>query len=95
MTAGEILLSEYLKPMGISKSAMARSIRVAPRTLNEIVLGKRAITPAMSIRFGAFFGQSDEFWCGIQSECDFRSLHRKKEKLVSTVRPAAPLTSAR
>ncbi len=86
MIAGEILLSEYLRPMGISKSAMARSIRVAPRTLNEIVIGKRAITPAMSIRFGAFFGQS---------EFDFRSLHRKKEKLVSTVRPASSLTSAR
>ncbi len=95
MTAGEILLEEYLKPLGISRGAMARSIHVAPRTINEIVLGKRAITPAMSIRFGAFFGQSDEFWHGIQSECDFRSLYRKKQNLVSAVRPAASLSSTR
>ena len=65
MTPGEILLEEYLKPMGISQNAMARAIGVAPRTIDGIVLGKRSITPAMSIRFGAFFGQSDEFWHGL------------------------------
>ena len=58
---GEILLEEYLKPRGISQNAMARAIGVVPRAINEIVLGRRSITPAMSIRFGAFFGQSDEF----------------------------------
>lgn len=79
ITPGEILLEEYLKPMGISQNAMARSIGVAPRAINEIVHGKRSITPAMSIRFGAFFGQSDEFWHGLQVECDFRAL-AKKEK---------------
>ena len=65
MAPGEILLEEYLKPMGISQNAMARAINVAPRAINEIVLGKRSITPAMSLRFGAFFGQSDEFWYGL------------------------------
>ena len=74
ITPGEILLEEYLKPMGISQNAMARAIGVAPRAINEIVHGKRSITPAMSIRFGAFFGQSDEFWHGLQIECDFRVL---------------------
>ncbi|MDD9855637.1 MAG: addiction module antidote protein, HigA family, partial [Gammaproteobacteria bacterium] len=67
---------------------------VAPRTIGEIVRGRRAITPAMSIRFGAFFGQSDEFWHGIQSECDFRDLHREKKKLVSAVQPASSLAPA-
>ena len=57
--------------MGISQNAMARAIGVFPRTINEIVLGRRSITPPMSIRFGAFFGQSDKFWHGIQVECDF------------------------
>ncbi len=61
ITPGEILLEEYLKPMGISQNAMSRAIGVPPRAVNEIVLGKRSITPAMSIRFGAFFGQSDTF----------------------------------
>ena len=78
VTPGEILLEEYLKPMGISQSAMARAIGVAPRTINEIVHARRSITPALSIRFGAFFGQSDEFWHGLQAECNFRKLASEK-----------------
>ena len=61
ITPGEILLEEYLKPMGISQNSMARAVGVPPRAINEIVLGKRSITPVMSIRFGAFFGQSETF----------------------------------
>lgn len=91
ITPGEILLEEYLQPMGISQNAMARAIGVAPRAINEIVLGKRSITPAMSIRFGAFFGQSPEFWHGIQVECDFRALASESKKLTSAITPAAEL----
>ena len=80
MTPGEILLEEYLKPMGISQNAMARAIGFTPREINEIVRGQRSITPARSIRFGAFFGQSDQFWHGIQVECDFRKLTRDKHQ---------------
>ena len=83
ITLGEILLEEYLKPMGISQNAMARAIGVAPWAINEIVHGRRLITPALSIRFGAFFGQSDEFWHGLQVECDFRKLVRKKKRLTN------------
>jgi len=91
ITPGEILLEEYLRPMGISQNAMARAIGVAPRAINEIVLGKRSITPQMSIRFGAFFGQSDEFWHGIQVECDFRALKKQAVKLKKGVTPASTL----
>ena len=92
--SGEILLEEYLKPMGISQSAMARAIRVPPRAINEIVLGRRAITPAMSIRFGAFFGQSDDFWYGLQKECDFRAMADQKSKLTKGIRTARELVAA-
>ena len=88
ITPGEILLEDYLKPMGISQNAMARAIAVPPRAVNEIVLGKRNITPAMSIRFGVFFGQSDNFWHGLQVECDFRALAGQRRKLVSGIQPA-------
>ena len=94
VTPGEILLEEYLKPLGISRNAMARAIGVPPRAINGIVLGKRSITPAMSIRFGAFFGQSDTFWHGIQVECDFRALARKRKQLVSGIQPAISLATA-
>jgi addiction module HigA family antidote len=94
ITPGEILLEEYLKPMGISQNAMARAIGVAPRAINEIVHGKRSITPAMSIRFGAFFGQSETFWHGLQVECDFRALGKEKKKLTRCVQPAKSLMVA-
>jgi len=93
ITPGEILLEEYLQPLGISQNAMARAIGVAPRAINEIVLGKRSVTPAMSIRFGAFFGQSEDFWHGIQVECDFRALAKEKKKLVAGVKPASELVA--
>lgn len=88
---GEVLLEEYLKPMGISQNAMARAIGVPPRAVNEIVLGKRAITPSMSIRFGAFFGQTPEFWHSLQVDCDFRALAGKRKKLTAKIRPATEL----
>jgi addiction module HigA family antidote len=91
ITPGDILLEEYLQPMEISQNAMARAVGVAPRAINEIVLGKRSITPAMSIRFGAFFGQSDEFWHGIQVECDFRALAKERKKLTAGIRRAVEL----
>lgn len=94
VTPGEILLEEYLLPMGISQNAMARAIGVPPRAINEIVLGKRAITPVMSIRFGAFFGQSEDFWHGLQVECDFRALARQRRKLTSRITPAKDLVAA-
>ena len=94
LTPGEILLEEYLVPMGISQNAMARAIGVAPRAVTEIVLGKRAITPAMSIRFGAFFGQSAEFWHGLQVECDFRALAKSTQRLTAGIVPARELSSA-
>ena len=94
ITPGEILLEEYLKPMGISQNAMARAIGVAPRAINEIVLGRRSITPVMSIRFGAFFGQSDQFWHGVQVECDFRSLAGQRPALTVGIQPASTLIKA-
>ncbi|PXA03442.1 addiction module antidote protein, HigA family [Coraliomargarita sinensis] len=91
ITPGEILLEEYLKPMGISQNAMARAIGVAPRAINEIVHAKRSITPQMSMRFGVFFGQSEDFWHGIQVECDFRTLRKEAKKITEHVLPAESL----
>ena len=74
ITPGEILVEEHLEPMGISERAMADAIGVDPKIIDEIVSGQQAITPAMSVKFGVFFGQSAEFWHGIQIECDARAL---------------------
>lgn len=94
ITPGEILLEEYLIPMGISQNAMARAIGVAPRAINEIVLGKRSITIEMSVRFGEFFDQAPNFWHGLQIECDFRALKKKKPLLKKKITRARDLIAA-
>jgi addiction module HigA family antidote len=91
---GEILLEEYLKPLGISQNAMNRAIGVPTLAINEIVMGKRAITSPMSILFGAFFGQSETFWLGIQCECDFRALAKEKKWLIQGITAARELEQA-
>jgi len=85
ITPGEILFEEHLKPKGISQNAMARAIGVAPRAVNEIVLGRRSITPRMSFRFGAFLGQSDRFWHGLQVDYDFRVIALERDRLVARI----------
>jgi addiction module HigA family antidote len=67
---GEVLLEEFLNPMGISQNAMARAINVPPRRINEIVLGKRALTADTALRLAAFFGTSEGFWLGLQADFD-------------------------
>jgi len=67
---GEVLLEEFLKPMGISQNKLALSIGVPPRRINEIVLGKRRITADTALRLATFFGTSAEFWLGLQSQYD-------------------------
>lgn len=68
--AGEVLLEEFLNPMGISQNALARAIEVPPRRINEIVLGKRAVTADTALRLAAFFGTSEGFWLGLQADFD-------------------------
>ena len=78
----------------LNQAGELTDMAVPPRAINEIVLGKRAITPPMSIRFGAFFGQSETFWHGIQVECDFRAFAKEKKKLTKGITPAKELAGA-
>ena len=64
---GEILLEEFLKPMGISQYRLAKDISVHPRRINEIVHGKRAITPDTALRLSRYFGSSERFWMNLQA----------------------------
>jgi len=69
---GEILLEEFLKPMGISQTKLANTMQVSPRRINEIVLGKRAITADTALRLSKVFGTSVQFWMGLQNEYELR-----------------------
>lgn len=79
---GEVLLEEFLTPMGISQNALARAIGVPPRRINEIVLGKRAITADTTLRLAHYFGTSEQFWMALQASYD---LEEARKRLGSTL----------
>ena len=67
---GEVLLEEFLKPMGLSQNRLALDIGVHARRINEIVLGKRMITADTTLRLARYFGTSAQFWLGLQTDYD-------------------------
>ena len=69
-TPGEILLEEFLKPMGITQYRLAKEIGVSQRRIGEIVAGKRTVTADTGLRLSRFFGTSDGFWVGLQTDYD-------------------------
>ena len=75
---GEILLEEFLEPLGLSQYRLAKGISVPPRRINEIVHGKRAVTADTALRLARFFGTSDRFWLNLQTRFD---LEVEKDKL--------------
>lgn len=74
---GEILLEDFLKPMKMSQTALAKSIGVPPRRINEIVLGKRAVTADTDLRLARYFGMSDGVFMGLQT--DYELMERKRQ----------------
>ena len=70
---GEVLIEDFLKPMGLSQNALARAIKVPPRRINEIVLGKRGITADTALRLGRYFGMSAGFWMNAQADYDMET----------------------
>ena len=67
---GEVLLEEFLNPMGISQYRLAKDISVPARRINEIVHGKRSITADTALRLGRYFGTSAQFWMNLQDHFD-------------------------
>ena len=90
---GEILMEEFLKPMGISQYRLAKDISVPPRRINEIVHGKRAITADIALRLGRFFGMSPHFWLNLQTRYDLEvtedSLANRLDKEVRSLKSNA------
>ncbi len=87
---GEILLEEFLKPMGISQYRLSKDIGVPPRRINEIVHGKRSITADTALRLARYFGTSERFWMNLQSRYDLE-LEKDKlgRRLIDEVHPIA------
>ncbi len=70
---GEILLEEFMQPLGLSQNALAKALHVTPRRINEIVNGKRSITADTALRLAQFFGNSAEFWMNLQYKYDLET----------------------
>ncbi len=88
-TPGEILLEEFLLPMGLSQNALARAIRVPPRRINEIVLGKRTITADTDLRLARYFGLSEGFFLGLQVDHDLMERRRTIAADLAAIEPRA------
>ncbi|MDQ0469784.1 HigA family addiction module antitoxin [Labrys wisconsinensis] len=86
-TPGEILLEEFLIPLGLSQSALARAIGVPPRRINEIVLGKRAVTADTDLRLGRYFSMSDGFFLNLQTLHELRAAKAAVDRELAKIRP--------
>lgn len=88
---GEILLEEFLKPMGITQYRLAKEIGVPQRRIGEIVAGTRSITPDTGLRFSRFFGMSENFWTGLQLDFDNARAKEAMKQTLAKIKPWHPL----
>ena len=88
-TPGEILMLEFLEPLALSQTALARAIGVSPRRINEIVLGKRAITADTDLRLARYWGLSEGFWLGLQIDYDLMQRRRELGPALDAITPRA------
>jgi antitoxin HigA-1 len=85
---GEILLEEFMKPLGLSQNELARQLSVDPRTVNQIVNGKRAITAIMALRLARYFSMTPGFWMNLQARYDLETAKDAAEaEIRKTVKP--------
>jgi addiction module HigA family antidote len=88
-TPGEILLQEFLRPLDMSQTALARALNVPPRRINEIVLGKRAVTADTDLRLTRYFGLTPGFFLGLQADHDLMERRRELGSDLERIRPRA------
>jgi addiction module HigA family antidote len=88
---GEVLMEEYLEPLGVTQHRLAVAIGVPPRRINEIVHGKRRITADTALRMARYFGTSERFWMNLQGRYD---LEVERDRLIGILEEITPLKSA-
>ncbi|MCL2294604.1 MAG: HigA family addiction module antitoxin [Spirochaetes bacterium] len=82
---GEILEEEFLKPLGVSAYKLAKETKISATRISEIIKGKRRITVDTALRFSKFFGNTPEFWIGIQNEYDLRTEKQILENVLKEI----------
>ncbi len=88
-TPGDILRTDFLEPLGLSQTALARVLRVPPRRVNEIVLGKRAVTADTDLRLTRYFGLTPGFFLGLQADYDLMRRRRELGADLEAIEPRA------
>lgn len=86
---GEILLEDFLKPMGLSQNALACAVHVPPRRINELVLGERSVTADTDLRLARYFGISEGVFLGLQNDYDLMERRRQIEAELQSIEPRA------
>jgi len=87
---GEMLLEEFLKPMGIKQKELADSIRVPYQRINEIINGRRGVTPSTALRLSKFFGVRPDFWLNVQLRWDLYFAQQSEANILKTIKPISP-----
>ncbi|MGB8952012.1 MAG: HigA family addiction module antitoxin [Candidatus Aminicenantales bacterium] len=87
---GEILLEEFLKPMGITAYRLSKETKIDQTRISEIIRGKRSISVDTALRFAKFFGNSPEFWINLQSHFEIEEKKREMEKELKKIKPYIP-----
>jgi len=91
---GEILLEEFLNPMEITQRQLADAIHVPYQRVNEIINGRRGVTPATALRLAKFFGMSADYWMNLQQRWDLYHAKKSEDKLLNTIKPVTPAITA-
>jgi len=86
---GEILMEEFLRPLGLSQTALATALRVPPRRINEIILGKRTVTADTDLRLTRYFGLTPGFFLGLQADHDLMARRRELGPALDAIKPRA------
>ena len=81
-----MLLEEFLIPMGMTQKELADSIHVPFQRVNELVAGKRGVTPATALRLAKFFGMSAGFWLNLQMRCDLKNAELKEREVLGSIK---------
>jgi addiction module HigA family antidote len=84
---GEMLLEEFLKPMGMTQKELLEGIKVPYQRINEIINGKRGVTPSTALRLAKFFGTSEDFWLNLQIRWDLYRAMKKEKDILRRINP--------
>lgn len=90
---GEMLLEEFLNPMGLTQRALADAIHVPYQRVNDIINGRRGITPSTALRLAKFFDTSSDFWMNVQLRWDMFFAQKKEQQVLENIQPMNSLTT--